>query len=299
MHNTQEWPDFYAPENSAELLRFFDRYLKDADNGWENTPRVRISVLDPGHLDEVGRSADTFPPGGYQHQTLYLHADGALKAQRAEKATINYSADGGSVYFLMPFDGEAELIGYSKLRLWVEAEGSNDMDIAVTLEKVDAEGKQIIRSTFPGFAAPTQATGVIRASSRGLDPERSTSERPHLALTASQPLSPGEVVPLDIAIWPMGLKFHKGEQLKLTVSAYAPESIDLGFGAAIIEVPIEGFTFDPAHRPAMQALGGAASTSPAWAVEQTIHAVSPNRGVHRMHLGGKWDSHLYVPLKKR
>jgi hypothetical protein len=48
VHNTGEWPDYYQPEYVEDLRKFFDRYLKGIKNGWEKTPRVRLSVLDPG-----------------------------------------------------------------------------------------------------------------------------------------------------------------------------------------------------------------------------------------------------------
>ena len=41
IHNTQEWSDQHRPENRADLLKFYDYYLKDVDNGWE-TWMVRI-----------------------------------------------------------------------------------------------------------------------------------------------------------------------------------------------------------------------------------------------------------------
>ena len=62
IHNTHEWRDFYR--NQEDLLRFFDRYLKGVDNGWESTPRVRMSVLDPGGEDETNIVTDSFPPPG-------------------------------------------------------------------------------------------------------------------------------------------------------------------------------------------------------------------------------------------
>ena len=42
-----EWPDYYEAANHDDLLRFFDRYLKDVANGWETTPRVRYIDLFP------------------------------------------------------------------------------------------------------------------------------------------------------------------------------------------------------------------------------------------------------------
>ncbi len=45
IHDTQEWYDLYQPRVNDELQRFFDRYTKGIENGWETTPRVRVSLL--------------------------------------------------------------------------------------------------------------------------------------------------------------------------------------------------------------------------------------------------------------
>lgn len=45
IHDTQEWYDLYSDKRTDDLSQFFDRYLKGLDNGWENTPRVRVSLL--------------------------------------------------------------------------------------------------------------------------------------------------------------------------------------------------------------------------------------------------------------
>jgi predicted acyl esterase len=43
---TQEWYDLWMQkENADDLQKFYDRYLKGIDNGWEQTPRVRLSLL--------------------------------------------------------------------------------------------------------------------------------------------------------------------------------------------------------------------------------------------------------------
>lgn len=33
VHNSSEWPDYYEPQNTEDLRRFFDHYLKDVPNG--------------------------------------------------------------------------------------------------------------------------------------------------------------------------------------------------------------------------------------------------------------------------
>ena len=46
VHPYQEWFDLFRPESNDELLRFFDGYCKDIQNGWEeDVPPVRLSLL--------------------------------------------------------------------------------------------------------------------------------------------------------------------------------------------------------------------------------------------------------------
>jgi hypothetical protein len=37
--NREEWTDPYDPANEADLLRFFDYFLRGTDNGWKTLPR--------------------------------------------------------------------------------------------------------------------------------------------------------------------------------------------------------------------------------------------------------------------
>jgi predicted acyl esterase len=110
-------------------------------------------------------------------------------------------------------------------------------------------------------------------------------------------LSAGEIVPVEIAIWPMGLRFHAGEQLKLTIKPFSNEPMQMPFGSVKLDFPAHDYTFDPAQPPKMVALGGDAATSPAWSRDQAVMPPSRNQGRHRIHIGGRWDSHLLVPLK--
>jgi predicted acyl esterase len=48
IHPTQEWYDLYLKEANDDLQKFFDRYLKDIDNGWDETTPVRVSLLTYG-----------------------------------------------------------------------------------------------------------------------------------------------------------------------------------------------------------------------------------------------------------
>ena len=83
------------------------------------------------------------------------------------------------------------------------------MDLTVHLEKVDSAGQAIIRETYPGGAAPTRTASYLRVSRRALDPVLSTEIDPVLLLQSEQLLSPVEVVPVEIGIWPLAMKFHR------------------------------------------------------------------------------------------
>lgn len=45
VHPTQEWHDLYQKSTNDELQKFFDFYTKDIRNGWEETPKTRVSLL--------------------------------------------------------------------------------------------------------------------------------------------------------------------------------------------------------------------------------------------------------------
>ncbi|TYZ24884.1 CocE/NonD family hydrolase [Selenomonas ruminis] len=296
VHNTNEWMDYYQPEPVEELRKFFDHYLGGVDNDWEKTPRVRISVLDPGHEDVVDRVEKDFPLPQTRYEKLYLQADNSLSAKPAAKAaSVAYPVSQPfGTSFTMTFDKDTELTGYTKLHAYVEADGSDDMELVVLTEKLDKDGKQIPDKMT---GQPIQSMGFLRVSQRALDKKLSTDYDPVLASTKEELLQPGQVVPVDIAIWPMGMKYHKGEKLRLTIAPYqAPDRNTVPpFGKAKVTVPADGYTYDPAKPVAMKTLGGNETEVGA---PQDVVAVPPsrNKGKHILHVGGKYASYLQVPV---
>ena len=61
------------------------------------------------------------------------------------------------------------------------------------------------------------ALGWLRVSHRALDPARSTEFQPVHPHDREEFLEPGEVVPVDIEIWPSSTWFAAGETLRLIV----------------------------------------------------------------------------------
>jgi predicted acyl esterase len=259
VHNTQEWLDYHTPENLEDLRRFFDRYLKGINNDWEKTPPVRLSVIDPGGTDQVNRPEKEWPLARTQYQKLYLDADaGTLSPHPAEKESlVRYTSDDGKgqATFTIKFDEDTELSGYLSLRLWVEPDGADDMDLFVLVQKLDARGNP---PTAPfNYVGPD---GRLRASHRQLDPERSTPWFPYHTHRSEERLRPGQTVPVDIPLRPTGMLWHAGEQLRLTIAGFDPCSLYREMHPGMPE---------PRTR---------------------------NRGDHIIHTGGKYDSHLIMPV---
>jgi len=278
IHNSQEWPDYYDEANVEDLRRFFDHYLKGEDNGWEQTPRVRYSVLDLEGGDQVAVPGASFPPAGVESVKYYL--DGSTRtlvttAPAAEvEAAYVVESNPNAVSFLATFAEETVMVGYPKAHLWVEARGADDMDLFVLVQKLDRFGTPLQAFTVPNHSAMAHdltdhgatilrykgSDGRLRVSARHLDDTLTTDEVPAHSFDRVEKLSPGEIVDVEIDLFPIGLAFHTGEQLRFIVSSRNL----LG-------------TLMPAIR----------------------EYVGDNAGQHVIHTGGEHASYLQLPVQMK
>ena len=238
IHNTMEWPDYYEEAYLEDQRRFFDHYLKGIDNGWQKTPRVRYAVLDLTGGDQINQPAGAFPPEDASEVRYYLDAGSntlRLDAPAANAAArYDAQADQDGVAFNVRFDRRTEFVGYPKLCLWVEADGSDDMDLFVFLQKLDAGGAQLEQFNIPNHGPKMQAltrngaailkykgsNGRLRVSMRHLDAALSTPTVPAHSFDRVEKLAPGEIVQVEIDLFPIGLALNAGEQLRLVISGH-------------------------------------------------------------------------------
>lgn len=218
VHGQKKWAHYYRPESRRRQLAFFDHFLRERPTAVAAWPKVRIEVRERHGVAEERAEAE-WPLARTEYEALHLEADsGRLHSGPGASAELRYDAREGCACFDRTFARPAELTGHASLRLWVEAEGSDDIDLFVALQKLDAEGNEVGFTFYSFYENGPIALGWLRASHRALDPEASRPERPVHPHTHEERLSAGECVPLDIEIWPFSVRFAAGETLRLVVA---------------------------------------------------------------------------------
>ncbi|KAH7072083.1 Alpha/Beta hydrolase protein [Paraphoma chrysanthemicola] len=292
LHPTQEWHDLYQKHSIADFKRFLDFYMKGKDNGWEDTPKVRASVVryNENPIDNLPFTAWPIPEA--KDTTLYLSADSHLQLSssvvfsqqfyQSDVKVSNKDADGEELSFKYVFSKRTRLIGTSKAVLYMSCPDHDDLDVFIILRKADKHGKILRQVNVPfaelkavggegidGAANPEDVplinplqyigpSGILRASHRAIDESLSKHNFPVHKHTSEEKIAPGQIVKLEIGVWAAGIQFEEGESLVLRISGH-----DM-------------------RLPEFEPLRGNFATG--------------NRGRHVVHIGGEYDSHLVLPL---
>jgi len=215
-HGIEHWTHFYTDYGRNLQLRFFDYFLHGKKNGWDKQPPVRLQVR---HIDHfVERTENEWPLKRTKWTRFYLDPAGVLTANKPshKKSVVRFDAMGDGVTFLTaPLESETEITGPSAVKLYVSS-STGDADIFVVLRAFSPDMKEVV---FQGAIDPHTPIGQgwLRASHRQLDKKISTPYRPYHTHSKKQPLRPGEVVTLDVEIWPTSIVVPKGYRIGLTV----------------------------------------------------------------------------------
>jgi predicted acyl esterase len=216
VHGLEHWTHFYTEYGVSLQRRFFDYFLKNADNGWAKQPRVQLQVR---HVDRFAeRHENEWPLARTQWTRFYLNcADCSLNRDPiAATGSVRYAPQGDGVTFVTaPLDHETEVTGPLAARLFVSS-STTDADLFLVFRVFTPDLREVV---FMGAIDPHTpvAQGWLRASHRKLDPRVSTEYRPYHAHDELQPLAPGVAVPLDIELWPTCIVVPAGYRLALTV----------------------------------------------------------------------------------
>jgi predicted acyl esterase len=217
VHGHAHWTHFYTDYGIELQKRFFGHFLKGEDTGWSRQPAVQLQIRHPGEK-YVLRHENEWPLARTAWTRFYLDPAGLrLSREPAPAATqLGFDALGDGITFMMaPLREPMEITGPVAAKLSVSS-STRDADIFLVLRVFDPAGKEVL---FHGANDPGMpvAMGWLRASHRKLDRELTLAYRPYHSHDESWPLKPGEVVDLDVEIWPTCIVVPAGYSIGLSV----------------------------------------------------------------------------------
>ena len=239
---------FYTEEGRHDQLRFFDYWLKHIDNGVMDEPPVKLAIRKGG--DEIEwREEQEWPLARTKWTNFYFdlsrsagdasaNAAGLVSTNPVQTASRTYPATslgsmgstsaassqvmGGGIKPGMgisletePLSDDVEVTGPVAATLWVSS-STEDMDLFLTLRNIGADGNEVLETGQQGTPVPV-AKGWLRVSHRELDPELSLPYRPYHKHMRRQYLNPGEIVQVEVEIWPTSMVFRKGHRIRLDI----------------------------------------------------------------------------------
>jgi hypothetical protein len=236
---------------ATELLRFFDHFLKNVDNGWEREPPIYYRTVNAPAGKEWS-SAREWPLKEAKRNVLHLAGDaggashGGLSlqpattaAEAADRFVVDYkpqcTAPGtgagvrvdtefmmwpclvenhGVSYTSEPLAADLHIAGHAIADLWI-ASSASDADVFVYLENVTPSGDLEIVTH-----------GRLRASHRA---EQPAPYREYMGVpyhrgnrSDAQPLTPGKPVRLRLDLLPTSTIIKAGHRLRLTIAGADP-----------------------------------------------------------------------------
>jgi predicted acyl esterase len=222
-HGRKKWETFYSEDALAWQKRFLDHFVRDFDNGMERVPKVRLEVRKAYYQQEI-RSDDSWPLASVRPALLYLcgNTGGLQREPVSSEGKMRYRPANRNdrAVFSLRLPRAVELIGSMRLKLWVSTSEGDDLDLFVVLRKLDSTGREVFFSGYNGYEHDGLAKGWLRASHRELAPSRSTPLRPWHRHTRIQKVRCGEIVALEIEIWPSATLFEAGSTLQLTIQGH-------------------------------------------------------------------------------
>ncbi len=278
---------FYTEDGRRDQLRFLDYWLKDIDNGVMREPPVKLAIR-KGHDEIEWRDEHEWPLKRTRWTKLYFdlsqppqgmpeNSAGLVSTNPDTSTSRTYPATslgsmgstsaassqvmGGGIkpgmgisFETPPLPNDLEVTGPLAATFWVSS-SSEDMDLFLTLRNIGADGNEIMETGQQGAPVPV-AKGWLRVSHRELDPELTLPYRPYHRHQRRLYLKPGEIVKVDVEIWPTSMVFKRGHRIRLDVQ------------------PRDGV--------------GSASY-------MHYHA-DYNTGTNTIHAGGKYESFLLLPV---
>ena len=215
-HRDGKWSAYYGREATEARIRFFDFTLKGVQNGLDREAPVRLAIHDEGPDPIAVVSSESWPPDNLTWVSLHLDAGGKLSREPAavQPGRRPFSTRGAAVGFDWVFNEDVDVIGSMAIRLYVEVSGGDDAVLFAGIRKFRGDRELKFEGSY-GFSGDMVTRGWQRLAHRDLDERLSTAEQPVHSHIRAEPLRPGEIVPVDIALLPQATRFLKGDRLRL------------------------------------------------------------------------------------
>ena len=208
-----EWP--------IAQTKYTKLYLDAAPSNWTGELRkhemLQLAAAPASTEKHATYSAQVIPPNFFPP----VPED----TRRFQQRGVTACWDSGVSFVTSPMPSDMVVAGYMKAGFWVSST-SSDMDIYASLRVIDDHDREV---NYAGPPDPRDATavyplgiGFLKVSHRKLDVKRSTDYRPKHTDAESDyaPLKKGEIVPVEIELWPDTAVIKKGYRLRLDVQPY-------------------------------------------------------------------------------
>ena len=250
IHAGTHYHPFYAEEARRDQLRFFDYWLKGRKNGVMSEPPVKLLIRTGGGKDYKFRYENEWPLARTRWTKYYLRpvrqnapagepAEGVLVTTAPKtRGSLTYSASGmtkagvasaswtstalagslprmGISFETAPFAEATEITGPVNLVLWVSST-TEDMDIFATIRNIDRDGRDVWEIGQQQQPVPV-AKGWLRVSHRKLDLKLSRPYRPYHTHDERLLLKSGQIVQVQVEVWPTCMVFGKGHRIRLDI----------------------------------------------------------------------------------
>ena len=268
---------FHSEEGRRDQLRWFDYWLKGKENGVLREPPVKLQIRKGGVGNYEWREEREWPLKRTKWTRLYLDSSGKLVKEKAKQGnTIEYAAAAGTKMgkatgtFSASADSGAAPSGATfateVFQRALEITGPLALSLWVSSSTRDMDLFVTLRNIDPDGKDVLEmgqqgqlvpvAKGWLRASHRKLNSSISRPYRPFHTHDERQWLGKGEIVQVIVEIWPTSMVFDRGHRLRLDIQ------------------PRDGFGSAP----------------------YTHYNGDYNSGTNTLHMGGRWDSHLLLPV---
>ena len=222
---------------TGEITRYFDHYLKGADNGFAREPRVTYWRDDGAGGDDYVQS-DVVPGRNAKTLTYYLgdHGDYALAPHPVGTGSVSFDVDYGvanDAYFAFwppSLDEHGVHFDSAAVDTPIDLLGYPVANVAIGLDRPDADVFVYLEDVSPDGSVEVLSFGRLKASHRKISPAPwDTMGLPwHSGMEADvAPLAEGEQTMLSIAMMPLSHRVMPGHSLRFLVTGADPRQRNL------------------------------------------------------------------------